>query len=172
MIAADAAAVARLHAASWRLAYADDLTPDFLSGPVDAERAAAWTARWKEAGATPAFGWVMEDASGLLGFVWVIPDADAVHGHLIDNLHVAPDRHGQGIGRRLLRAIAADLDAGHRKAGAYLWVYANNTRARQFYARCGADVLETAQQTTVEGHPVAAYRMGWPSASALLVGVG
>lgn len=107
------------------------------------------------------------DAAGLPGFVWVIPDADPVHGHLIDNLHVAPDCHGRGIGRRLLRAIAAELDAGHGATGVYLWVYATNTRARQFYARCGANVLEGAERTTVEGHPVAAYRMEAPDRGLL-----
>lgn len=73
-----------------------------------------------------ARGWVrvLRDRAGVAGFI--IRDGNHVHA-----LYVAPDRRGQGIGRRLLaeaKARAEMLD---------LWVLAGNLPARAFYRAQG-----------------------------------
>src|SRR5689334_8702388 len=45
---ADAATVAAIHVASWRDAYADILTADYLNGPIEADRLALWSQRLRE----------------------------------------------------------------------------------------------------------------------------
>lgn len=167
----DVEAVARLHAASWQHAYADVLSAEFLCGPVIAERTAAWTSRVPEIQGDAAFGFVVDEAGQLTGFSYVILGADPEHGHLLDNLHVAPRLHGGGLGRRLLGAVAHELQRRQAHGGLYLWVYASNEKAQGFYARCGATRVEQAERVTVEGRAIAAYRYAWASATALAAGV-
>jgi GNAT superfamily N-acetyltransferase len=88
-----------------------------VRSPLEDLMALAWvTAR----------GWVrvLRDRAGVAGFI--IRDGSRVHA-----LYVAPDRRGQGIGRRLLteaKARAEMLD---------LWVLAGNAPARAFYREQG-----------------------------------
>ena len=65
-------------------------------------------------------------------------------GSFLDNLHVTPERTGQGIGRLLLNEAARRLVADGTGGALYLWVIEQNSRARQFYARAGATEVETA----------------------------
>ena len=55
----------------------------------------------------------------------------------LDDLYVAPDRAGQGLGTALL-----DLVKAQRPGGFCLWVFEMNTPARGFYARHGLVELE------------------------------
>lgn len=58
----------------------------------------------------------------------------------IVSLYVLPDYTGKGYGRVLLNAAINEL----RKLGfekLYLWTFAENVRAKQFYAKCG--LIET-----------------------------
>jgi len=71
------------------------------------------------------------------GVIWVAWEADRIAGFCtvrrgwIDVFHVAPDRHGQGIGRALIaRALKGRL-------GVRLWTFQRNARARRFYALQG-----------------------------------
>jgi hypothetical protein len=43
------------------------------------------------------------------GFIYAVADADAAHGHLIDNLHCAPMMKGQGLGRALIRGACREM---------------------------------------------------------------
>lgn len=169
---ADLNAVAGLHAASWRAAYADVLSAEYLAGPVEIERTAAWAARAPELSNGRAVGWIAEAGEqSLAGFGYVIVHNDPVYGHLLDNLHVAPGRQSKGVGRQLLGALGAELAPRGLTEGVYLWVYASNVRAQAFYQRCGATCMEEVERLTVEGRPVIAYRYGWPSVGALQTGV-
>jgi GNAT superfamily N-acetyltransferase len=51
----------------------------------------------------------------------------------VDQLYVAPDRLGEGIGRRLLELAKSRADAD----GLQLWTFQVNDRARRFYERNG-----------------------------------
>ncbi len=72
------------------------------------------------------------------GATWVAVDGDAVVGLLVaaegdlDQLYVAPDRLGEGIGRRLLE-LAKERSPG----GLQLYTFQVNERARRFYERNG-----------------------------------
>jgi GNAT superfamily N-acetyltransferase len=48
---------------------------------------------------------VLEDARGLAGILVVLPQAGYL---LLDNIAVAPERQGEGIGRRLLAAAESE----------------------------------------------------------------
>ncbi|WP_183635914.1 GNAT family N-acetyltransferase [Niveibacterium umoris] len=134
--APDTAAIARLHADSWRAAYRGLLDDAYLDETVFAERAALWHARLVEGRDAPLEAWVLEDARGLRGFASLCPLADPAWGPLIDNLHVRPTLRGEGLGRQMMAALQQRIgDLGAPRY--HLWVLEGNVAARRFYARVG-----------------------------------
>lgn len=164
----DAQAIATLHAASWRGAYRGVFTDHYLDTEADAERRQAWQARLQDS-ASSAWGLVAEDATGrLLGFAWVLPDHDPTWGDYIDNLHVAPDLKGGGIGRRLMQGVAERLQRDGSTRPLYLWVLEVNTAARGFYERLGAEITDRQMSDPLGGreHPI--WRCVWRHPARLL----
>jgi ribosomal protein S18 acetylase RimI-like enzyme len=125
----DRAAIAAIHAESWRDTYRGLLPDSLLDGQLDAIMAA----RWAEQPIRPADAVLVAERDGaLLGFgaTW---DADTAY---IDNLHVRSDARSLGLGRRLLGETARHfLALGCSRA--HLHVVAANARARAFYLALG-----------------------------------
>jgi GNAT superfamily N-acetyltransferase len=79
----------------------------------------------------------------------------------LDDLYVAPDRAGQGLGSALL-----DLVKARRPEGFCLWVFEMNAPARGFYARHGLVELErTDGSGNEEKQPD--IKMAWPGTDPL-----
>ncbi|GHJ44039.1 N-acetyltransferase [Catellatospora sp. TT07R-123] len=132
---ADAEAVARLHADSWRRFYRGAYADTFLDGDVVADRHAVWSARLAAPGRSTTI--LAEDGPALAGFVHVILDHDPRWGSFVDNLHVTVDRHRGGIGTALLARAAAAVLADAAAPSLYLWVLAQNDAAQAFYRARG-----------------------------------
>jgi ribosomal protein S18 acetylase RimI-like enzyme len=164
---ADVAAIARLHAESWRSAYRGVLLDDYLQNDVHRDRLAVWQQRFSKTSQRPMFVMVAEMTSVPAGFVCVFPDEDAIFGSFLDNLHVSPGLTGQGIGRRLLSESANRLVTSGSSVGLYLWVIEQNFRARRFYARAGAEFVGSAVNTMPDGQRVTALRCFWPDLKIL-----
>lgn len=64
--------------------------------------------------------WAAEEAGALIGFC-------AVRRGWIDHFYVAPERHGEGIGQRLIRMALKG------RSRVKLWTFQRNTRSRAFY---------------------------------------
>jgi ribosomal protein S18 acetylase RimI-like enzyme len=61
--------------------------------------------------------WVIEQASAIFGIIVLLPGSDYL---LLDNIAVAPERQGLGIGRRLLAFAEAEaLRRGYREIRLY-----------------------------------------------------
>lgn len=171
--AADARAIAELHADSWRLHYRGAYSDSFLDGDVVADRLAVWTERLSHE--DPRRRTIIaEDAGGLVGFANTLLDEDPVWGALLDNLHVAASHKRRGIGARLLRVTADALLAGPQPSGLYLWVLEQNRAARAFYCACGAERVGRESvpapggiASRLVGSP-AMLRYAWTDASVLL----
>ena len=116
----DAAAIAHLHAESWRSAYRGILSDDFLENHAHRDRLAIWQERFSAPAAHPMFVMVADAATQIAGFVCVFPEEDAYFGSFLDNLHVAPQLTGRGIGRQLRSGAAARLLTSGSSAGMYL----------------------------------------------------
>ena len=91
--------------------------------------------------------------------VWLATDEDAITGVValtpghLEQLYVATDRQGAGVGRLLLDH-AKRLHPG----GLELWVFQRNARARRFYENAGFVLAEvTDGETTEEREPDARY---------------
>jgi GNAT superfamily N-acetyltransferase len=165
----DSAAIARLHADSWRSAYRGILSDDYLDNRAHSERGALWQARFSEKANKPFFVILAEIDGQLAGFACVFPNEDPTFGSFLDNLHVTPERTGQGIGRLLLNDAARRLVADGTGGGLYLWVIEQNSRARQFYARAGATEVETALLPMPDGGRHTEVRCYWPHPARLLL---
>ncbi len=165
----DAAAIARLHAESWRSAYRGTFSDDYLENRVHEDRRDDWQKKFSEGNRKPMFAIVAEMGDELAGFACVYPDEDAVFGSLVENLHVAPKLTGQGIGRRLLSEVVHRLQAKGSGSGLYLWVVEQNHRARKFYARAGALFAGSEVHAMPDGQSVVALRCHWPDPQKLVL---
>jgi ribosomal protein S18 acetylase RimI-like enzyme len=132
---ADAERIAELHIASWRATYAAELSAEFLARQDVVE----WADDWRACIAAGEQLLLAEEGTALVGFVscgpargeFAEPDEWEIY-----NLHVAPDRHGLGIGSKLFDAAAA-LGRERLATRLVLWVVETNHRARIFYESKG-----------------------------------
>jgi GNAT superfamily N-acetyltransferase len=159
---ADAAAIAMLHAESWRATYRGSYRDEFLDGPVFQDRLDVWTQRLS----TPVPNQrvvLAEDESGVAGFACAYGGDSAQWGSLLDNLHVRRQLHGHGVGRGLLSEVACWCRANYADFGLYLWVNGTNHQARRFYERLGAvDVGGKLKPPSAGGgEPLEVRRYAW-----------
>jgi ribosomal protein S18 acetylase RimI-like enzyme len=169
--AAEADAIARLHADSWRRHYRGAYADAFLDGDVLADRLAVWTARLSSADACSCT--IVALAPELVGFAHTVFDDDAAWGALLDNMHVAAERQRHGIGSRLLTLSAAKVAQRSPRSGLYLWVLQQNTAAQAFYAAHGGSCQGRELVGAPGGKPgrlvgaPAKLRYAWERAGAL-----
>ncbi|WP_099827417.1 GNAT family N-acetyltransferase [Oceaniglobus indicus] len=138
-----------IHKASWASAYASMVPDEALGAPLDAHMARTW--------------------SELPGGILLARLDDVPVGFIrlktrdgwpyVDNLHVDPKLRSGGIGRALMAAGCAELQA--QDAGrVWLTVVAANHGARRFYKRMGG--IEAAQiREILLGVEVATYPVIW-----------
>ena len=170
IVAADAAAVAELHATSWRDAYRGMLRDAYLDADVVGERLRTWAERLA-APTDTQFGFLAEIAGEPVGFVFLYGRADAAWGTLVDNLHVRPGLKGRGIGRRLLEAAARETQLRFPHDPVYLFVYEANVAARRFYAGVGGREVERAAVEPPGGGSQIHWRVVWDDAESMLARV-
>lgn len=137
---ADAAAVARLHADSWRRHYRGAYSDAFLDGDVLRDRLDVWTERLREP--DPRRCTILAEDGGVVGFANTFFDDDPTWGALLDNLHVAHGYKRRRIGSRLLELTAEALLERPNPTGLYLWVLEQNLNAQAFYEACGGRCVE------------------------------
>ncbi len=110
-----------------------------------------------------------EEGDDLLGFLCAYGAYgadDPQWGTLVDNLHLRPDLHRHGVGKRLLAKVAAWCLTGDPAAGLYLWVLDQNARAQAFYQSLGAtDVGSKTSTPHGGGSTITAATFGPPSSS-------
>jgi GNAT superfamily N-acetyltransferase len=148
--ASDADAIARLHIASWSAAYAAELPAWYLDGQDVQARTALWSARIADPQTAVC---VQEVAHRLVGFCASGPsrdaDADASVVWEIQNLHVAPELRGGGIGS-VLFTDALERAWLQGATELTLWVVETNAPARAFYARRGMHLDGANQRHVLE----------------------
>jgi len=160
---ADAAAVAALHADSWRRNYRGAYPDQFLDNEVDEERRRAWTGRLDHPG--PDDRTVVAEQVGIVGFVHVVLNEDPRWGSLIDNLHVAHDSTRQGIGASLMAHAARVVIDERPGTPVYLFVLGQNRAGQAFYDARGGSCAETLSRAP---QPGTSLRYVWPDPATLL----
>jgi ribosomal protein S18 acetylase RimI-like enzyme len=149
----DGAAIAAVHVAAWRSAYAG-LLPDWTLTDLSARRQEGYYGRVIRAGgivhvAEPP---VHEPgAPAVVGFVTAsrAPVAAIADGE-IETLYLLDDWRERGVGRGLIRAAAEDLAAAGCRS-VFVWVLSQNP-SRWFYERLGG-VRAVEGSVSVGGQP-------------------
>jgi GNAT superfamily N-acetyltransferase len=161
-IPSDCDAIAALHAASWRSTYRNILSDDYLDREVVDDRHDLWAARFtKFDGNQHHVAVAVDDGGAVLGFICVLLDEEPEFGALIDNLHVAPDRHRAGVGRRLMACAAHWVATMQPDWPIHLWVYEQNLKTVAFYRRTGGVAIEQRVIVTPAGNRAAVLRFEW-----------
>lgn len=160
--AADLRALAGIRIRSWRAAYAGLVAQEHLDA-MDAEEGYR---RWQDRTAAPdAPGVLVAERAdaGLLGYAIFgsARDADLPAGAgEVWAIYLDPPAWGRGIGRRLLDAAVAGLQAaGHDPV--VLWVLAGNARARRFYEATGFRRDGAARDIAIGGEELPEVRYRW-----------
>ena len=89
--------------------------------------------------------WVAVDAGHVVGLMVLAPG-------WLEQLYLAPDRLGEGIGSRLV-ALAKERSP----EGLQLWTFQVNARARRFYERHGFVAVEQTDDGNEERQPDVRY---------------
>lgn len=160
----DVAAVAALHTASWRSAYAGIMPARYLDGPLYEERLGIWGRRL--GAPTPGAAlFLAEDESGVIGFVYLMPCSDG--RILLDNLHVRPSGKRLGTGSLLFRRALDWVRAEHPGRTLYLEVLEENTPAIAFYERRGGVRTDRRVAHFDQGFELIELEYAWPVADEL-----
>jgi ribosomal protein S18 acetylase RimI-like enzyme len=144
----DAAGIARVHVESWRTTYPGIMPQEHLDALSITEHERLWQSRLREdrSGNTRSFVAVNDDGE-IVGFVRGGPPHldDSEYTSEIYTLYLLQSQQGQGLGRRLLSAIAGRLrQDGHTNL--FLWTHVRNP-ARAFYEKLGGVAVRTTQRT-------------------------
>ena len=131
----DAPLVAQLQIDATLAAYGR-IFPASAPPPVFDEVLAEWRDRLGGVAATGQTTLVAVDDGRIVGVVVAGPDLVRPDRGHVARFYVAPDRWGQGIGRRLYLAALGWLRRGDYRE-ATLWVLERNDRARAWYERLG-----------------------------------
>lgn len=147
-VAEDAACIATVHVRSWHEAYRGIVPDEVLDGLSVTQREAFWRSALSLS--EPPSVYVAERDDEVVGFCAVgssrDEDADPSTAE-IGAIYVLPSAWRTGVGRALMDAALADLRDGGSES-VTLWVFAQNQRALDFYARFGfeADGAQTVHE--------------------------
>ena len=156
----DAAAIARVHVATWRTSYRGLLPDEFLESLSEPN----YEERWKRAiGEGSDLVYVTEENQGIVGFASGGRERageDGFAGELYA-IYLLQDAQRRGHGRELVRAVVGGLrDMG--LTDMIVWVLRDNVAARRFYEGLGG-VYVRAQPITIGSVTLAEVAYGWRS---------
>ena len=163
---ADAVGIARVHVASWRSAYAGLLPDGYLvnlSQPLYAQR---WRGMLSAAPRGRQTFVATEPGNEVVGFATCGEQRTTIEGYGGEfyAIYLADHAQGQGLGRRLMSAMAGELLAQDIKS-ACVWVLRDN-QARWFYERLGGTRL-AEQPITFAGARLTEVAYGWQDLAPL-----
>lgn len=167
----DAAAIARVRIDAWRATYRGTI-PDAYLDAMSLEESAAFWRRILDAGSPNATVFVAEEDGEVIGFAaGNRRDPPKLGcGAELSAIYVRADRKRQGIGRRLVAAVAA-VARSRLADGLVVFVIADNRAARAFYENLGAELL-LEQPFEWDGIPLVEAAYGWRDLDPLVAAGG
>jgi GNAT superfamily N-acetyltransferase len=157
-VLADAAAIAPVHIASWRAAYAGVVSQQHLDSLDESQ----FTERWQDwlTNETSATFCVVEIEGAICGFASAGPNRKviSIYDGELYSIYLQPEMQRKGIGRALFAHIAGEL-AARNLNHMLLWSLRDNL-SNGFYERMGGVIVaEDACEIGGETLPTVAY--GW-----------
>ena len=162
----DYKAIAKLHAKSWQENYRTDFSAHFLDHLALEDRLKVWENRLE----TPEenqYIILVEQDTVLVGFGCAFLDQSSEYGTLLDNLHVAKEAKGLGVGKQIMKRIAEACQQHATSKSMYLWVLENNVSAFNFYMHLNGKHIETITGNDIGDKEVRKQRIVWADLSAL-----
>jgi ribosomal protein S18 acetylase RimI-like enzyme len=156
----DAAAIAKVHVATWRTAYRGLLSDDYLASLNESGYAERWR---RTLIAAQDRVYVAENRDGVVGFASGGKERAGEGGYSgeLYAIYVLREAQGHGHGRQLVQAVVAGL----RELGLpnmIVWVLRDNVPARRFYERLGGTYVRE-QPITIGSSLLQEVSYGWPS---------
>lgn len=165
---ADADALADLHTRSRQDAYRGLYGDHYLDHELPALSRAIWRERFRTYTAREDLILAVMDDADPIALAYASFRVNPRVGPLVDNLHVAPERKGRGLGSHLLTEVARWLCEEHAGAPLHLEVYAPNADALGFYRRKGGVEVARYRETPPGGLEVDVVRLQWTRPQDLL----
>jgi len=165
---ADADAIADLHTRSRQVAYRGLYGDAYLDRELFAVSRAVWRRRFATFDPSQDLILAALEGDAPVGLAYASFRINPEVGLLLDNLHVAPERKGGGLGTALLAEVARWLIQDHNGAPLHLEVYAPNESALGFYRRKGGLEAARYRETTPGGREVDVVRYRWETPRDLL----
>ncbi|MBD1577762.1 GNAT family N-acetyltransferase [Vibrio sp. S11_S32] len=154
--------IAQLHASNWQQVYAGILDDDYLQNQLLDERKAIWQTRLTHPSLNQGILLIEQDDQ-LCGFVCLYGNHSFELGTMIDNLHVAKDYRGKGIGKQLLAEAATWANKHFSDIGLYLEVIEKNYAAKGFYHSIGGTHAGDPMWNAPDGSQVPCQTYTWAS---------
>jgi ribosomal protein S18 acetylase RimI-like enzyme len=154
----DAAAIARVHVASWRTTYRGLLPDDFLMSLSEEHYTERWTRVIGE-GSSRVF--VVEESGEVVGFASCGREraGESSFAGELYAIYVLDSAQRHGHGRELVRAAAGALKQ-LKVTDMIVWVLRDNTAARRFYERLGGTYVRS-QPITIGTATLEEVSYGW-----------
>jgi ribosomal protein S18 acetylase RimI-like enzyme len=147
----DAAAIAEVHARTWRVAYEHVFGADLLAARTPD------VALWEGVLARGRSDVFVADDGAVVGFASTGESRDVDAAAELYALYVLPNGWGTGAGTALMRA-GLDAMRARFSGEAVLWVLEDNPRARRFYEREGWTVDGARKEEEWLGVPISEVR--------------
>lgn len=156
----DAAAIARVHVASWRSAYRGLLPADFLASLSQTHYEERWRRTLSDSSARI---YVAENLDEVVGFASGGPERAGELGYAgeLYAIYILEEAQGRGHGRRLVQAVVGGLRE-LSIADMIVWVLRDNSAARGFYERLGGAYVRS-QPITIGSALLQEVSYGWKS---------
>jgi len=165
----DADALADLHTRSRQDAYRGLYGDHYLDHQLPEQSRTVWRERFRSYSPSTDLILAAVEASGPVALAYASFRINPGVGLLVDNLHVAPERKGQGLGARLLAEVARWLANEHAGAPLHLESYAPNASALAFYIHRGGVEVARYRETPPGGHEVDVVRFRWERPETLII---
>lgn len=164
----DADALADLHTRSRQVAYRGLYGDAYLDRDLFEVSRASWRARFEDFDPVRDLILAAMEDGAPIGLAYVSFRLKPEVGALLDNLHVAPERKGGGLGTRLMAETARWLVEAHAGAPLHLEVYAPNATALGFYETRGGVEVARYAEVVPGGREVDVVRYRWADPAILL----
>jgi GNAT superfamily N-acetyltransferase len=164
----DPDAIADLHTRSRQVAYRGLYGDAYLDQDLREASRASWRERFADHDPARDLILAAMDGETPLGLAYASFRLKPEVGALLDNLHVAPERKGGGLGSALLAGVARWLVEDHAGAPLHLEVYAPNAAALDFYVSKGGVEVSRYRETVPGGREVDVVRYRWADPTRLL----
>jgi ribosomal protein S18 acetylase RimI-like enzyme len=158
----DAAKIAHVHVDSWRTTYAGIVPDEYLAALNEGERETQWQ-HWLTSD-TPIY--VSELDNQVVGFIGGGPIREPIEDYDAElyAIYILQQAQGQGIGKALLRQLAAMLQT--QGFSSMVVCVLDQNPARHFYMRTGAQFL-ASKEIEIGGATLAEAAYGWPDLKLL-----